>query len=87
MSNQVKKTRIWDNFQYVKFGLGKCLQVPFWLNLWCWDTILKDAFPILYCIAGNKETFVVANMIWNAGVLHWDFLYVRPVNDWEVGIF
>ena len=67
--------------------MGKCLQVPFWLNLWCWDTILKDAFPILYCIAGNKETFVVENMIWNAGVLHWDFLYVRPVNDWEVGIF
>lgn len=63
MSNQVKKTRIWDNFQYVKFGVGNDLQVPFWLNLWCWDTILKDAFPI-----SNKETFAVENMIWNAGI-------------------
>lgn len=26
------------------------------------------------------------NMNWNDGVLHWDILFTRSINDWEVGI-
>lgn len=55
-------------------------------GLWCGDTILKDALPMLYHIARNKEVFMAENTNWNSGVLQWDILFTRSVNNWEVGI-
>lgn len=40
-----------------------------------------------YCIAQNKDAFVVNYMSWNDGVLYWDILFTRFFNDWELKIF
>jgi hypothetical protein len=29
---------------------------------------------------------VVDYLSWNAGVLYWDILFTRSVNDWELGM-
>ena len=67
-------------------GLVWVMVSEFVSGLWCGDTILKDAFPMLYHIARNKEAFMAENMNWNSGVLQWDILLTRSVNNWEVGI-
>ena len=39
---------------------------------------------MLYCIAINKDVFVAEYLCWLNGIAHWDVLFVRPIQDWEL---
>lgn len=56
----------------------------FWDNLWCGESFLNEAFPMLYHIARKKDTFVAEYLCWHNGIAHWDVLFVRPIQDWEL---
>lgn len=66
-------------FIRVEVSNGYCIQ--FWLDLWCWDVILKKAFPARFRITQNKEASVTDHMNWTNGVLHWDVLFIWVVHD------
>ncbi len=53
----------WDHFsKYVRFEVGEGRQLRFWHDLWCGETILREAYPDLYRIARDKDA-LVANHI------------------------
>ena len=56
----------------------------FWDDLWCGESSLNEAFPMLYHRARKKDTFVVKYLCWHNGIAHWDVLFVRPIQDWEL---
>ena len=37
-----------------------------------------------YCIAWKKDAFVADQIHWQNGDIHWDILFTRLVNDWEL---
>lgn len=37
-----------------------------------------------YCIAWKKDAFVADQILWLNGDIHWDILFTRLVNDWEL---
>ncbi|KAL0000139.1 hypothetical protein SO802_019741 [Lithocarpus litseifolius] len=39
---------------------------------------------MLYHIARKKDTFVAEYLCWHNGIAHWDALFVRPIQDWEL---
>jgi hypothetical protein len=41
---------------------GDGIRISFWNDLWCGDTVLKVAFPVLFGIACAKDALVAANM-------------------------
>ena len=45
---------------------------------------MKEAFPKLFIISQDKDAFVADLMSFPNGRLHWDFHFVRNVQDWEV---
>ena len=45
---------------------------------------LKEAFPMLYHIARNKDAFVAEYLRWQNEIAHWVVLFVRSIQDWEL---
>jgi hypothetical protein len=58
----------WEIFSgFTRFAVGDGTRTRFWHNLWCGDTVLKEAFPVLFGIAREKDASVADNMeIWAA---------------------
>jgi hypothetical protein len=42
---------------------------------------LKEAFPSLYDIACDKNSFVAAHLIMESGSFQWDVKFIRPAHD------
>ena len=59
-------------------------KVRFWLDMWCGDELLRDAFPSLLVIATSKEGWVVD--VWGGTTEKgcWAPCFVRSPNDWEL---
>jgi hypothetical protein len=52
----------WDTFSgFVRFEVGDGLRTKFWHDLWCENTVLKVAFPVLFGIACAKDALVADN--------------------------
>jgi hypothetical protein len=48
--------RGWGKFcNHTRFKVGDGSKVRFWHDLLCGDTVLKDAFPVLFGIARVKD--------------------------------
>jgi hypothetical protein len=45
-----------------RFEVGDGIRRKFWHDMWCRDTILKEAFPVLFGIARAKDASVEDNM-------------------------
>jgi hypothetical protein len=43
-------------------------RISFWHDLWCGDTVLKVAFPVLFGIACAKDAFHL-QLIWRSWVV------------------
>lgn len=52
--------------------------------MWCGDYTLKKAFLKLYCISRNKEFSIAEVMHFPNQMLHWDILFSRAIQDWEL---
>ena len=64
--------------------VGNGQRVKFRKDKWCSDTPLCHSFPSLFAISSSKEAWVTD--IWrearDGG--HWDPIFFRNLNDWEV---
>jgi len=45
---------------------------------------LKQCFPDLFSIVRNKDTMVAENLVVQNGVIQWNVIFTRPVQDWEM---
>jgi hypothetical protein len=61
-------------------------RTKFWHDLWCRDTVLKEAFPVLFGIACAKDAFVADNLELLGGSNQWSVSYSREAHDWEVDV-
>lgn len=68
----------------VKFLVGDGSRVKFWEDLWCSNSPLMVEFPSLYSITTNKESLVMDCLGGDSGNRHWNVLFVRHFNDWEL---
>jgi hypothetical protein len=77
--------RGWDTFaKYVRLEVGDGYQDPFWHDLWCGDRPLKLGYPVLYTLARFQDAWVVDNLSVVDGVAHWNVVFTRYVQDYEV---
>ena len=61
-------------------------RVWFWLDCWCGDQSLKEAFLVLYDIATDQEALVESLSVWHheEEKRSWDVQFHRALNDWEL---
>jgi hypothetical protein len=53
----------WEIFSgFTRFEVGDGTRTRFWHDLWCGDTVLKEAFPVLFGIVREKDASVADNM-------------------------
>jgi hypothetical protein len=45
---------------------------------------LKEAFPVLYGIACDKDALVATHLVSASGSFQWDVSFIRAAHDWEV---
>jgi hypothetical protein len=72
---------------FSRFEVGDGARTEFWHDLWFGDTVLKEAFPVLFGIARAKDTFVANNLELLGGSNQWSVIFYREVHDWEVDVF
>jgi hypothetical protein len=58
----------------------------FWDDMWCGLLPLKQAFPVLYGIACDKDAFVAAYLDFSSDSLQWDVSFSRVAHDWELDV-
>jgi hypothetical protein len=53
----------WETFSgFSRFKVGDGARTKYWHDLWCGDTVRKEAFPVLSGIARAKDAFVAENL-------------------------
>jgi len=75
----------WDIFyKFVRLEAGDGYNVRFWHDLWCEDMPLKLCYPVSFSIARFQDAWVVDNLSLVGGVAHWNVVFTRLAQDWEV---
>jgi hypothetical protein len=69
---------------FVRFEVGDGSHISFWHDWWCGDRSLKRCFPFLFSIVRNKDAMVVDNLVVHNGVIQWNILFTRQIQDWEI---
>jgi len=67
--------------------VGDGARTKFWHDIWCGDTVLKEAFPILFGIARAKNAFVADNLELLDDSNQWSMSFSKEAHDWEVDAF
>jgi len=77
--------RGWDTFaKHVRLEVGDGYHVRFWHDLWCGNRPLKLCYPIVYTLARFPDACVVDNLSVVDRVAHWNVVFMRYAQDWEV---
>jgi hypothetical protein len=77
--------RGWEKFyNFVRFEVGDGSFISFWHDWWCGDSSLKQCFPVLFSIVRNKDAMVDDNLVVHNGVIQWNVLLMRQIQDWEI---
>jgi hypothetical protein len=84
----VEEHQGWEKFLGLsRFEVGDGPRTKFWHDMWCGDTVLKEAFPVLFGIARAKDASVADNLDLLGGSNQWSVSFSRKVHDWEVDVF
>ena len=83
-----KVIRKWGYFisNKMSFVVGNGQRVKFWKDKWCDDTPLCHSSPSLIAISSSKEAWVrdICREVGFGG--HWDPIFFRNLNYWEVEV-
>jgi hypothetical protein len=71
-------------YNFVRFEVGDGSLISFWHDWWCEDSSLKQCFPVLFSIVRNKDAMVDDNLVVHKGVIQWNVLFTRQIQDWEI---
>jgi hypothetical protein len=78
----------WDTFRgFTRHVVGNGTKISFWHDLWCGNSVLKLAFPVLYGIARDKNASVADNLEVLGGSNQWNVSFTREAHDWELEVF
>jgi hypothetical protein len=79
--------RGWKTFsKFVRYEAGDGSNVNFLYDVWCGDSPLKISYPNLFSIAWRKDAWVVDNLQFREGNMHWNVTFTKPIQDWEVEV-
>jgi hypothetical protein len=54
--------------------------------MWCGEMPLKEAFPVLYGIACDKNALDAAHLVLESDSIQWDVSFICAAHDWEVDV-
>jgi hypothetical protein len=75
----------WSLFHsHTRLNLGIESRIQFWDYVWCGEILLKEAFPVLYDIARDKDAHVADHLFMVNGSYQWDINFFRAAHNWEV---
>ncbi|XP_035544681.1 uncharacterized protein LOC118348042 [Juglans regia] len=75
----------WGSFaSNTRLRLGDGSRISFWQDVWLGNTALKDAYPMIFRIAREKEAMVADLRVLNQGTQEWTINLTRDAHDWEV---
>jgi hypothetical protein len=78
----------WETFLgFSRFEVENGARTKIWHDMWCDDTVLKEAFPVLFGITRVKDASVADNLELLDGSNQWSVSFSREVHDWEVDVF
>ncbi|RVX23098.1 putative ribonuclease H protein [Vitis vinifera] len=78
-----ESTWCWDN---MVFKVGKGNKVRFWIDPWCGNNVLSEAFPDLFSMAAQRNATVEDYWDQNLSQGGWSLRLLRDFNDWELGL-
>lgn len=67
--------------------LGDGSRLRFWNDLWCGTIALKTSFMSVFRLACEKEGFVTYLLERSRDQTHWNIIFSRATQDWEVENF
>jgi hypothetical protein len=75
----------WDQLhKFLELKVGDGSRIPFWSDVWCGGSPLKDLFPDLYPITRDKEALVAKHLRIRNDKIHWELDFIRSIHDWEL---
>ncbi|RVW74273.1 Transposon TX1 uncharacterized 149 kDa protein [Vitis vinifera] len=78
-----ESTWCWDN---MVFKVRKGNKVRFWIDPWCGNNVLSEAFPDLFSMAVQRNATVEDYWDQNLSQGGWSLRLLRDFNDWELGL-
>ncbi|RVX11715.1 putative ribonuclease H protein [Vitis vinifera] len=78
-----ESTWCWDN---MVFKVGEGNKVRFWIDPWCGNNVLSEAFPDLFSMAAQRNATVEDYWDQNLSQGGWSLRLLRDFNDWELGL-
>jgi len=90
----IHRVGLWKNIRkgwsllcsYIRLILGNGSRIRFWDDVWCGELPLKEAFPVLYDIARDKDADVADHLVVVSGSYEWDVSFFRAAHYWEVDV-
>ena len=64
-------------------SVGRGNSILFWHDKWCDPGPLKEAFPRLFSISTQKNSFIMHMGSWHEGSWVWNLTWRRLLYDWE----
>ena len=72
-------TRGWDRFfSHIVFEVGDGSSISFWHIRWCDGVCLRDHFPFLFVLLGEKDVRVFDYLERSPSSVVWSSVFVRP---------
>jgi hypothetical protein len=63
-----------------------CQRSNFGHDVWCGNQPLKMSYLDLFNIARSTDVWVADNIQFQDENIHWNVIFTRPVQDWEVDV-
>jgi hypothetical protein len=69
---------------FVRLEVGDGSHVCFWHDCWYGERFLKQCYSDLFSIVRNKDAMVAKNLVVQNGVIQWNVIFTRPIQEWEM---